>query len=36
MPPEAEGEVSAFAPDEIVITLHDEGPEGRIFRMKAW
>jgi uncharacterized protein YydD (DUF2326 family) len=25
-----------FSPDEIVITLHDEGEEGRLFKMKAW
>ncbi len=26
----------AFAAEEIVLTLHDEGIEGRLFRMKAW
>lgn len=36
MPPVEEGEASVFDPDEIVLTLHDEGAEGRLFRMKAW
>lgn len=34
-PPEAEGK-PVFAPDEIVLTLHDEGSKGRLFRMMAW
>ena len=25
-----------FSPDEIVITLHDEGQKGRLFKMKTW
>lgn len=33
--PEAEDQ-PVFAPDEVVLTLHDEGSEGRLFRMKAW
>lgn len=36
MPPAAEGGGPVFTPDEVVLTLHDEGPEGRLFRMKAW
>lgn len=36
MPPSADGEGPVFTSDEIVLTLHDEGPEGRLFRMKAW
>ena len=36
MPPLAEDGGPAFTPDEVVLTLHDEGPEGRLFRMKAW
>lgn len=36
MPPAAENEETVFSPDEIVLTLHDEGPDGRLFRMKAW
>lgn len=35
MPP-ADEEECVFNPDEIVLTLHDEGDEGRLFRMKAW
>ena len=26
----------AFTIEEIVLTLHDENVEGRLFRMKAW
>jgi uncharacterized protein YydD (DUF2326 family) len=36
MPPRVEAKVPVFAPDEIVLRLHDEGDEGRLFRMKAW
>jgi uncharacterized protein YydD (DUF2326 family) len=36
MPPASENEGPVFTPGEIVLTLHDEGPEGRLFRMKAW
>lgn len=36
MPPRVEAEVPAFAPDEIVLNLHDEGDEGRLFRMQVW
>jgi uncharacterized protein YydD (DUF2326 family) len=32
---EAEGE-SVFTENEIVLTLHDENQQGRLFRMKAW
>lgn len=35
-PPPAESDRPVFAPEEIVLTLHDAGPEGRLFRMKAW
>ena len=35
-PPSAESDKPAFFPEEIVLTLHDAGPEGRLFRMKAW
>jgi uncharacterized protein YydD (DUF2326 family) len=27
---------SVFSADEIILTLHDENEEGRLFRMKAW
>lgn len=36
MPPPEAKDKPVFAPDEVVLTLHDEGPEGRLFRMKAW
>lgn len=36
MPPAGEDEGPVFTPDEIVLTLHDEGDDGRLFRMKAW
>jgi len=36
MPPAAEDGGPIFTPDEIVLTLHDEGPDGRLFRIKAW
>ena len=36
MPPTDENEGLVFSPDEIVLTLHDEGIDGRLFRMKPW
>ncbi|WP_439890048.1 DUF2326 domain-containing protein [Ralstonia sp. 25C] len=36
MPPAVDDELPVFSPDEVVLTLHDEGPEGRLFRIKAW
>lgn len=36
MPPSTESDVPVFETDEVVLTLHDEGPDGRLFRMKAW
>ncbi len=36
MPPRVEAEVPVFASEEIVLHLHDEGDEGRLFRIKAW
>jgi len=35
-PPPSDNDKTVFAPEEIVVTLHDEGDEGRLFRMKAW
>lgn len=35
-PPAAESDTPVFAPEEIVLILHDAGSEGRLFRMKAW
>ncbi len=36
LPARAGDDESVFAPNEIVVTLHDEGDEGRLFKMKAW
>jgi uncharacterized protein YydD (DUF2326 family) len=36
MPPRGEADTPVFASDEIVVLLHDEGPEGRLFRMRSW
>lgn len=36
LPSRVEDGESVFSSDEIVITLHDEGDRGRIFKMKAW
>ncbi|HAW2123693.1 TPA: DUF2326 domain-containing protein [Escherichia coli] len=30
------GDQPVFSSDEMVITLHDEGEKGRIFKMRAW
>ncbi len=35
-PPPSESGKSVFTPEEIVVTLHDEGDVGRLFRMRAW
>lgn len=34
--PVRDAEQPVFSSDEIVITLHDEGEQGRIFKLKAW
>ncbi len=36
LPPRTEKEGPVFSADEIVLTLHDETEQGRLFRMKAW
>lgn len=36
LPPPTEDHEHVFEADEVVLTLHDEGPDGRLFRMKAW
>jgi uncharacterized protein YydD (DUF2326 family) len=36
LPPRTEKEGPVFTPEEIVLTLHDEAEQGRLFRMKAW
>ena len=35
-PEPSKDEDRAFLTEEIVLTLHDENIEGRLFRMKAW
>ena len=27
---------ASLAPEDVVLTLHDEGEEGRLFRMPTW
>jgi len=36
MPVRTEDDVPVFAPGEIVATLHDEGADGRLFKMRGW
>ncbi|WP_341710734.1 DUF2326 domain-containing protein [Limnobacter sp.] len=36
MPPQVDLKVPVFSADEIVLRLHDEGEDGRLFRMKSW
>ena len=36
LPPRSEKEGPVFADGEIVLTLHDEGESGRLFKMRAW
>ncbi|CCH11454.1 hypothetical protein SMD_0885 [Stenotrophomonas maltophilia D457] len=36
LPTRAEDDEPVFSADEIVVTLHDEGEHGRLFRTKAW
>ena len=36
LPVRAGDEGPIFSTDEVVITLHDEGEQGRLFKMKAW
>lgn len=36
MPPPEESGKPVFTTDEVVLTLHDEGDDGRLFRMRAW
>jgi len=36
LPPRTEKEGPVFAPDEIILTLHDENEQGRLFRLKPW
>lgn len=36
MPPAPEAGKPVFASEEIVLLVHDEGPDGRLFRFNAW
>ena len=36
LPPAADGATPVFAPGEVVLLLHDEGDDGRLFRTRAW
>lgn len=36
LPQTETGEKFAFNDDEVILRLHDEGPEGRLFRMDSW
>jgi uncharacterized protein YydD (DUF2326 family) len=35
MPPDIDG-APVFSDDEIVLRLHDEGPDGRLFKLRSW
>jgi len=36
LPARAHDDESVFSADEIVVTLHDEGERGRLFKFRAW
>lgn len=36
LPARAGDDEPVFSPDEVVVTLHDENEQGRLFKMKAW
>lgn len=36
LPARTEGDEPMFADDEIVLRLHDVGPDGRLFKMATW
>jgi len=36
LPVRAEDDAPVFTAGEIVVTLHDEGDRGRIFKMRGW
>jgi uncharacterized protein YydD (DUF2326 family) len=36
LPARASHDESVFSSDEVVVTLHDEGEQGRLFKMKSW
>jgi uncharacterized protein YydD (DUF2326 family) len=36
LPPRDEEDDIVFGENEIVLTLHDESDQGRLFKMRAW
>ncbi len=36
LPRDENGNVFSFDDDEIILHLHDDGPDGLLFRMPAW
>ncbi len=36
LPARSESDTAVFNPQEIVVTLQDEGDHGRLFKMKGW
>lgn len=36
LPERSVNDLPVFSPDEIVLTLHDEGEFGRLFKMQSW
>lgn len=36
LPPRTEEEGPVFTPEELILTLHDENEQGRLFRMRPW
>lgn len=36
LPAQGSGEEPLFAADDVVLKLHDEGPDGRLFKMEGW
>jgi uncharacterized protein YydD (DUF2326 family) len=36
LPARGDKTTSVFDPNEIVLTLHDENGDGRLFRMNSW
>lgn len=36
LPVQKDGQRPLFSPAEIILTLHDEGEQGRLFKMRSW
>lgn len=36
LPPRSSNDEPVFSKDEVILTLHDEGEQGRLFKMKTW